>query len=142
MKKLSLFFVSIVIIIFTVSCTTSLPCSEADGQDSEKNLRVSGQGSSSREEIAREIAIADGKQKLAEKIISYSDKKFKNNTILSDEEYNQKLRIAQKTILQEIAVTCSVVKKKKDRYYAYVGLDVDISNMETIIRKSVINPKQ
>jgi len=142
MKRMNLLFASGAIMMLAVACTTTLPCSEADRQDTDKALCASGQGSSIREEIAREMAIVDGKQKLSEKIISYSEEKFKNNTTLSDEEYNQKLRIAQKTVLQRVAVSCTVVKKKQGRYYAYIGLEADISDMESIIRKSTINPKE
>lgn len=140
MKLIS--FIAMVFVAFIISsCSTSIPCSEEEYKDSDKLLMASGQGSSSRENTAIEIAIVDAKQKLAAKMESYVEKKYLNQTINSDEAYLEKVRTAQKTAMSEVSIQCTVVKKHKGKYIAYVAVDADISNIETIIRETSDKPK-
>ncbi|NLA24109.1 MAG: hypothetical protein GX879_04000 [Bacteroidales bacterium] len=136
MKRLSSFVLTISIFVFLTSCSSSIPCANTDFQDSKNNLRAFGQAHSSREELAKEMAIIDAKQKLGEKLSAYIEENFKNQTLVEDEGYEQALRIAQKTIMRDIAIICSSTKKQKGVYYAYVGLDIEVKNMESVIKKT------
>lgn len=134
--KVSVAIVLCISVLLIMSCAPTIPCADTDKYDNNKSLRASGEGSSSREDVAVEIAIVDAKQKLGEKVMKYAEDNFRDQTQVNDEAYNEKLRVAQKTVMQELAVTCQVVKKSKGRFYAYVTLDADVGLMETIIRSS------
>lgn len=99
--------------------------------------RASSVAISSSSELAFEKALFLSKQSIAEQIDNYIVNKYTYKTFLSDPDYEAKITIARKTILNELNIVCSKTITKRDYYKSYVALEIKKENIDTFVRTTL-----
>lgn len=134
MKK---FIVYILMSISLFSCSL-LEKNLCRSYNSDENfIRVSAEASSTDAQLASEKSLFSAKREASILIDDYIVQKYNYKLFLEDPQYENKITIARKNILNNINIVCSRQIYKKGYYIHYIAIEISKNEIDSEIQKSL-----
>lgn len=101
-------------------------------------FRANAVAESSNIQLSQEKTLLIAKKAILKEIDDYILEKYNYQTFLVDSDYEKKITIVRKTILNNVNIVCNKSKVHKEKYKFYIAIEIsktDIDKMITEIMK-------
>ncbi len=86
-------------------------------------------------QFAEDKALILAKKEIAIQVDNYILDKYNHQTFLSDPHFEERITVARKTILNDIAIVCSKTIPKKDIYKSYVAIEITRESIDKEVER-------
>ncbi|NLB87419.1 MAG: hypothetical protein GX793_10205 [Bacteroidales bacterium] len=133
MKKNILLYLTLAFLISSCSIRDKTLCRYYYSTDD--CFRASSIATSTNEQLSSEKALLIAKTDIALEVDNYILSKFNHKTFLEDTEFENKISIARKTILQDITIICSRTSynRSKKVYKTRLSIEMSKSKIDDLI---------
>ncbi|MCK9256049.1 MAG: hypothetical protein M0Q45_10380 [Bacteroidales bacterium] len=133
MKKNILLYLTLAFLISSCSIIDKTLCRNYYSTDD--CFRASSIATSTNEQLSSEKALLIAKTDIALEVDNYILSKFNHKTFLEDTEFENKISIARKTILQDITIICSRTSynRSKKVYKTRLSIEMSKSKIDDLI---------
>ncbi|HNQ66957.1 MAG TPA: hypothetical protein PKN32_01150 [Bacteroidales bacterium] len=133
--KIILLAVISVLILQSCSLLYYNPCKSYISDDI--TFRAYSEASSTNEQFAEEKALLIAKTDIAENVDNYIVSKYGHQTFLHDPEYENKISIVRKTVLNNINIVCSKTIVKKGMYKSYIAIEISKEDIDKEVTRKL-----
>ncbi|MDR2836258.1 MAG: hypothetical protein LBV69_08750 [Bacteroidales bacterium] len=104
-------------------------------------FRSNSEATSSNTQLAQEKALLIAKKNIIIEIDNYLIEKFNYKDFLVDSEYENKITITRKAVLNEISIVCNKNKNHKENFKNYVAIEISKKIIDEIADENMKRKK-
>lgn len=129
----------IFLILFISSCTLIDKKLCRNFYTTDECFRASSVATSNDRQLSSEKALLIAKKEIALEVDTYILSKFSHQTFLADPEFENKLTVARKTILNDITIICSLTthNRRKNIYKTRMSIEMSKSSIDETVSKNL-----
>lgn len=86
-------------------------------------------------QFAEDKALLLAKKEIAIEVDNYILEKYNHQTFLADPNFEERITVARKTILTDLAIICSKTIPKKDIYKSYVAIEISKESIDKEVER-------
>jgi hypothetical protein len=134
---MKIIFLAVISVLILQSCSLlyNNPCKSYSSDD--VTFRSYSEASSINEQFAEEKALLIAKADIAENVDNYIVSKYGHQTFLHDPEYENKITIVRKTVLNNINIVCSKTIVKKGMYKSYIAIEISKEDIDKEVTRKL-----